>query len=85
MLILWLEETILQTYTPNKRAELQNIDSLTWDTAFKSYCESCSSPIKTTDTLDQLEWLLGVAVRKVYNEQSKWILLKLLNILNKGL
>lgn len=79
MLILWLEENILQTYTPDKRAELQNIDSSTWDTAFKSYYESCSSPIKTTNALDQLEWLLGVAVRKVYNEQSKCIFLKLLN------
>lgn len=71
MLILWLEENILHTLKPEKRFELQNIDSSTWNTAFKNYCVSCCSPIKSTDTVDQLEWLLGKAVRKSYNEQSK--------------
>lgn len=71
MLILWLEENILQMYERDKRTELQNIDSITWDTAFNSYCVSGSSPIKSTESLDQLEWLLGLAIRKTYNAQSK--------------
>lgn len=71
MLVLWLEENILQTYESDKRSELQNIDSAEWDTAFKNYCISCSSPLTSTETIDNLEWLLGMAVRKVYNEQSK--------------
>jgi len=70
MLIVWLEENLLQTYKPDKRTELQKIDSPSWDTAFKDYCASCSSPIKSTQSLDQLEWLLGLAVRKAYNAQS---------------
>lgn len=74
MLILWLEETILQIYKPEKRTELQNIDSSTWDITFNDYCVSCSSPIKNTESLDQLEWLLGLAIRKTYNAQSKKLL-----------
>lgn len=72
MLILWLEENILHTYVPEKRTELQNIDSPSWDIAFKNYCESRSSPIKTTEPIDQLEWLLGVAIRLTYNKKSKY-------------
>jgi hypothetical protein len=72
MLILWLEENILHTYEPEKRKELQNIDSPSWDIIFKNYCVSCSSPIKTTEAIDQLEWLLGVAVRLTYNKESKY-------------
>lgn len=71
MLVLWLEENIIQKLKPDKRSELQNIDSQTWDTAFENYCISCSSPIKSTEILDHLEWLLGVAVKKSYKEQSK--------------
>jgi len=71
MLILWLEENIIKKLKPNKRSELQKIDCQTWDTAFKNYCVSCSSPIKSTEAVDQLEWLLGMAVKKVYNKQSK--------------
>lgn len=71
MLVLWLEENIIETYKPDNRTELQNISSPTWDTAFKNYCESCSCPLKSTVALDQLEWLLGMAVRKMYNAQSK--------------
>lgn len=72
MLILWLEENILLTCKPDERLKLQNIESSTWDAAFKNYCELCSCPIKSAEPLDQLEWLLGVAVRKAYNEQSKY-------------
>jgi len=71
MLVLWLEDNIIQNLKPDKRSELQNIDSQCWDKAFKDYCLSCSSPIKDTENLNQLEWLLGIAVRKSYNEQSK--------------
>lgn len=79
MLVLWLEENILQTYEPDKRSELQNIDSAKWDTAFKDYCVSSSSPITSTEIIDHLEWLLGGAVRKVYNEQSKLIFILFFN------
>lgn len=72
MLILWLEENILHTYVPEKRIELQNVDSPSWDTAFKNYCVACSSPIKTIEATDQLEWLLGVAIRLTYNKQSEY-------------
>lgn len=78
MLILWLEENILHTLKPEKRSELQNIDSPTWNAAFKNYCASCSSPIKSVENVDHLEWLLGKAVRKLYNEQSKKILIILI-------
>lgn len=71
MLILWLEENILLTCKPDERIELQNIESSTWNIAFKNYCELCSCSIKSAEPLDQLEWLLGAAVRKTYNEQSK--------------
>lgn len=79
MLILWLEENILHTLKPEKRSELQNIDSPTWDATFKNYCLSCASPIKSTEAIDHLEWLLGKAVRKSYNEQSKKILIIILS------
>lgn len=71
MLVLWLEENILNIYKPDERAEMQNIDSSMWDTAFRNYCATCSYPIKSTETSDKLEWLLGMAIRKVYKEQSK--------------
>lgn len=71
MLVLWLEENILHVYKPDERDEMQNIDSSTWDTTFKNYCVTCSCPIKSTVASDQLEWLLGMSVRKVYKEQSK--------------
>ncbi|VVC25064.1 Protein of unknown function UPF0568 [Cinara cedri] len=70
MLILWLEENILQIYQPNKRSELQNIESSTWDIEFEKFCVSCSSPIKSADNVDHLEWLLSLAVRQVYNKQK---------------
>lgn len=75
MLILWLEENILHVNESDKLTELQNIDSPSWDAVFKNYCVSCACPIKNDETLGQLDWLLGMAVRKVYNEQSKLILL----------
>lgn len=71
MLILWLEENILQKYKPDEQTELQNIDSLSWDTVFENYCVSCSCPIESKERLGQLEWLLSMAVRIEYNEQSK--------------
>ncbi|KAL4104582.1 hypothetical protein QTP88_019876 [Uroleucon formosanum] len=70
MLILWLEENVLHTYVPEKLTELQNVDSPSWDIAFKNYCVSCSSPIKTNEAMDQLEWLLGLAIRLTYNKQK---------------
>lgn len=79
MLILWLEENIMKMYQPDKRSELQNIESSTWDAVFKKYCISCSSPIKSAECLDQLEWLLGVAVRKMYNGDSKKIIILIID------
>lgn len=72
MLIVWLEENILHTWKPDERIDLQNIESSTWDSVFKKYCESCSCQIKSTEAVEKLEWLLGLAVRKAYNEQSEY-------------
>lgn len=70
MLIIWLEENIIQKYKPDKRIDLKNIDSPNWDTAFIRYYTCCSCPLKSTNAIDQLEWLLGLALRKVYNKQK---------------
>lgn len=79
MLVLWLEENILQIYQPDKRSELQNIESSTWDIEFKKYCVSCSSPIENRNNSYQMEWLLGLAIRKVYNKQSKKIFILIID------
>lgn len=70
-LVLWLEDQKIRQYKVEDRAELRDIDSLNWPITFKQYCHDVACPIEGK-LPEQLEWLLGFAVRLEYADNRKY-------------
>ncbi|XP_050530437.1 RNA transcription, translation and transport factor protein isoform X2 [Daktulosphaira vitifoliae] len=70
-IVVWLEINKLSLFKPKDCAELKKINSTTWESTFKKYCTLCSSPIKSTQLQEHLEWLLGFAIRKEYTKNKQ--------------
>ncbi|XP_043272913.1 RNA transcription, translation and transport factor protein [Venturia canescens] len=69
-LVVWLEDQKIRHYTIQDREDLRNIGNEKWQNAFAKYLEDLECPIKTC-SLDQLEWLLGLAIRLEFEDDLK--------------
>ncbi|XP_046688334.1 RNA transcription, translation and transport factor protein isoform X2 [Homalodisca vitripennis] len=65
-LVLWLEDQKIRQYKVEERAELRDIESPDWPKAFQKYCHDVACPLQEGKMTEQLEWLLGFAVRLEY-------------------
>ncbi|XP_054265133.1 RNA transcription, translation and transport factor protein [Macrosteles quadrilineatus] len=61
-LVLWLEDQKIRQYKVEERAELRDTESPNWPATFKQYCLDVACPVQGKLS-EQLEWLLGFAVR----------------------
>ncbi|XP_015589258.1 RNA transcription, translation and transport factor protein [Cephus cinctus] len=69
-LVTWLEDQKIRHYRIEDRKELRDINSENWPQTFAKYCSDVACPI-TTCPLDQLEWLLGFAIRLEFEDDHK--------------
>uniref|UniRef100_A0A1B6E935 RNA transcription, translation and transport factor protein n=1 Tax=Clastoptera arizonana TaxID=38151 RepID=A0A1B6E935_9HEMI len=67
-LVSWLEDQKIRHYKIEERKQLNNIDSSDWPKAFMKYCQDLECPIQSNKIFEQLEWLLGLAVRLEYSD-----------------
>jgi len=66
-LVVWLEDQKIRHYTIQDRDELRNIGNESWQKTFAKYLDDLDCPVKSTP-LNQLEWLLGLAVRLEFED-----------------
>lgn len=50
---------------------MRNIASPDWPKVFQKYCDDVACPLQTSKLSEQLEWLLGFAVRLEYADNGK--------------
>uniref|UniRef100_A0A1B6KTB4 RNA transcription, translation and transport factor protein n=1 Tax=Graphocephala atropunctata TaxID=36148 RepID=A0A1B6KTB4_9HEMI len=70
-LVLWLEDQKIRQYKVEERAELRDIESPEWSKAFQKYCQDVACPLHEGKITEQLEWLLGFAVRLEYADNTE--------------
>ncbi|XP_065563317.1 RNA transcription, translation and transport factor protein-like [Artemia franciscana] len=69
--ILWLEDQKIRQYKIEEREGLRDVkSSLAWSKSYEKYLEAvgCPSFLKTRN--EQLDWLLCLAIKLVYQEKS---------------
>ncbi|XP_012285473.1 RNA transcription, translation and transport factor protein [Orussus abietinus] len=69
-LVVWLEDQKIRNYKIEDRECLRNIQSEDWIKVFQDYCNNVACPI-VSSPLDQLEWLIGLAIRLEYEDDHK--------------
>lgn len=69
-LAVWLEDQKIRHYKIEDRSELRNIDSNNWPDIFNKYCDDVACPINK-EPLDQLEWLVGLAIKLEFEDNCK--------------
>ncbi|XP_063988312.1 RNA transcription, translation and transport factor protein [Diachasmimorpha longicaudata] len=69
-LVVWLEDEKVRHYTVEDRIPLRDIHNGTWDEVFQKYLKDVECPL-TTSILDQLEWLVGLAVRQEFEDKPE--------------
>jgi len=76
-LILWIEESKIRFYPPDKRQGLRDIGSAGWEQAFLKYLGDLQCPRQFKQAMNEQEvnlivdWLLGIAVSTEYADNSK--------------
>ncbi|XP_058796781.1 RNA transcription, translation and transport factor protein [Phymastichus coffea] len=66
-LIPWLEDQKIRHYKIEDRKDIQNIESDQWQKVYEKYLEDVGCP-KFESQLDQIEWLVGLAVRLEFED-----------------
>lgn len=74
-LVLWLEDQKIRQYKVEDRASLRDIGSEDWAKTFQKYCQDVACPLQGAKLSEQLEWLLGFAVRLEYADNCKLYLI----------
>ena len=80
---VWLEDQKIRQYDIQDRKPLRDLKDENWPNLFRKYCADLKCPV-SSNTLNQLEWLLGHAIwlevennNEVYSEKVKEKKLKL--------
>lgn len=68
-----MEDQKIRHYKIEDREPLRKINSPEWPKVFMKYCHDVASPIQSTKISEQLEWLLGFAVRLEYADNGMYI------------
>lgn len=69
--ILWLEDQKIRHYKIEDREGLRKLNSMAWVTAYKKYKHDVGCPISSGKRIEELEWILGYAIRLEYADNSK--------------
>lgn len=69
-LVPWLEDQKIRHYKIDDRKDLQNINSDQWAVTFEKYLGDVGCPL-FPNTLDKVEWLIGLAVRLEFEDNCK--------------
>lgn len=74
-LIPWLEDQKIRHYKIEDRKDIQNVQSDQWQKAYEKYLEDVGCP-KLESQLDQIEWLVGLAVRLEFEDNCMYTLIE---------
>lgn len=69
-LIVWLEENIIKKW--DKKFLEQSVNSANWQEAFNKYKSIIGCP-NLANLLEEVEWILGLAVQIEYAKNSKCV------------
>lgn len=69
-LVLWLEDLKIRHYKIEDRDPLRKIDAPNWKTHFLKYLQDVGCPYVNGKLADQLEWLIGYAVKLEYSDNG---------------
>ncbi|KAK7573822.1 hypothetical protein V9T40_011013 [Parthenolecanium corni] len=68
ILVLWLEDQKIRHYKIEDRENLRQITNPEWKLHFAKYLEDVGCPLKNAKLVEQLEWLIGYAVKLEYSD-----------------
>lgn len=70
-LVIWLENQKIRHYKIEDRENLAQLTSPSWSNHFEKYLSDIECPfLKNGKLQDQIEWLLGYAVKLEYSDNS---------------
>ncbi|XP_051872592.1 RNA transcription, translation and transport factor protein [Pristis pectinata] len=67
-LIVWLEDQKIRHYKIEERGNLRNVHSNDWPKHFEKYLADVNCPFKAQERQENIDWLLGLAVRLEYSD-----------------
>lgn len=70
-LVLWLEDQKIRHYKVDDRDGLRDLTSVVWPLTYKKYLDDLACPVKSNQVGEEIEWLLGLAVRLEHNDNSE--------------
>ncbi|XP_055496386.1 RNA transcription, translation and transport factor protein [Leucoraja erinacea] len=65
-LIVWLEDQKIRHYKIEERGTLRNVQNNEWPKHYEKYLADVNCPFKAEERQENLDWLLGLAVRLEY-------------------
>ncbi|XP_032883219.1 RNA transcription, translation and transport factor protein [Amblyraja radiata] len=65
-LVVWLEDQKIRHYKIEERGTLRNVQNNEWPKHFEKYLADVNCPFKAEERQENLDWLLGLAVRLEY-------------------
>lgn len=68
--ISWLENQKIRFYKIEDRVSLDDVNSPNWSLAFNKYLDDLKFPLKKDDRVTIVEWLLSVAIKYEYEENT---------------
>lgn len=68
--MLWLEDQKIRHYKIEDRENLRQITNPEWKLHFAKYLEDVGCPLKNAKLVEQLEWLIGYAVKLEYSDNG---------------
>ncbi|GIL57367.1 hypothetical protein Vafri_12615 [Volvox africanus] len=69
-LVIWLENQKIREYKIEDRQALSDIQSPSWDVAFKKYLQDLECPLPPGDMTAALHWLVAFAVNLEYEDNA---------------
>ncbi|XP_072895938.1 RNA transcription, translation and transport factor protein [Hemitrygon akajei] len=67
-LIVWLEDQKIRHYKIEERGNLRNVQNNEWPKHFEKYLADVNCPFKANERQENIDWLLGLAVRLEYSD-----------------
>ncbi|GIL89737.1 hypothetical protein Vretimale_16607 [Volvox reticuliferus] len=69
-LVIWLENQKIREYKIGDRKALSDVQSPSWDAAFKKYLQDLECPVPPGDMTAALHWLVAFAVNLEYEDNA---------------
>lgn len=75
LLVLWLEDQKIRHYKIEDRENLRQVNSPDWKLHFSKYLSDVNCPLKNVQLAEQMEWLIGYAVKLEYSDNGILLIL----------